>query len=340
MTDLDSSLSSLPEDREALRTLVETLLWEREQHQQQAEVQQHRAEEQQHLIEEQRQKTAQLEAEVLRLQVELERYKRWYYGPRADRLRTEGEWAQLLLQFAEELDQKPLPTVKVGQSAESAERRVQRRKGRRALARFEHLPVTTHVYELSEAERACPGCGQTRKEIGAEESWQLEYIPGHFERLQHVRKKYACPRCESQGESPQITTVAKPETAIDKGLAGPGSLAYIVTSKFSDYLPLYRLEDVFTRQGFAISRGTQSVWCRDVADLAEPLYDLMAEGVCSSHVIATDDTILPLLQKARPPASACGSMWATPRSPTTSLTSRSTAAATARCAFSRTTIKS
>ncbi|MEA2263904.1 MAG: transposase, partial [Acidobacteriaceae bacterium] len=65
----------------------------------------------------------------------------------------------------------------------------------------------------------------------------------------HVRKKYACPGCESSGECPQMKTAAKPESAIDKGLAGPGLLAHIVTSKFSDYLPLYRLEDIFARQG-------------------------------------------------------------------------------------------
>ena len=68
-----------------------------------------------------------------------------------------------------------------------------------------------------------------------------------------------------------METAAKPETAIDKGMAGPGLLAYIVTSKFADYLPLYRLEDIFQRQGFEISRATQSVWCGDVADLVEPL---------------------------------------------------------------------
>ncbi len=82
-----------------------------------------------------------------------------------------------------------------------------------------------------------------------------------------MRKKYACAKCELAGESPQIATAAKAETAIEKGFAGPGLLAYIVTSKFADYLPLYRLEDIFERQGFAISRATQSVWCGDVADL-------------------------------------------------------------------------
>ncbi|MGA3093583.1 MAG: transposase [Terriglobales bacterium] len=67
-----------------------------------------------------------------------------------------------------------------------------------------------------------------------------------------------------------------------------------MTSKFSDYLALYRLEDIFERQGFEIPRATQSIWCGDVADLVEPLYELMAECVRQSHVVATDDTIMPM----------------------------------------------
>ena len=62
-------------------------------------------------------------------------------------------------------------------------------------------------------------------------SVQVEYLPGRFERIHHVRKKYACSGCENNGDSPRIETASKPETAIDKGLAGPGLLAYIVTSK-------------------------------------------------------------------------------------------------------------
>lgn len=183
MTRIEAAGPVLPEDREALRALVQSLLAEREQQQQQAESQQHALVKQQRQSEEQRLKTAQLEAELLRLQVELERYKRWYYGPRADRLRTAGELAQLLLQFAEELDQKSVPVEDLRLSPEPKEelRYVQRRPGRRNLALFENLPVTTHVYELSPAERACAGCGQERKEIGSEDSWQVEYVPGHFE---------------------------------------------------------------------------------------------------------------------------------------------------------------
>ena len=88
---------------------------------------------------------------------------------------------------------------------------------------------------------------------------------------------------------------ARAESPIERGLAGPGLLAYIVTSKFSDYLPLYRLEEIFARQGFEIARATQSVWCGAVADLVEPLYQRMAGRVRASHVVATDDTVLPML---------------------------------------------
>ena len=277
---MPEALSNLPDDKEALKSMVAALLDERND----------------------------LHIENLRLQVELARYKRWYYGPRADRLQTEGELAQMLLGFAEALDQKPVNPDDVPPRSEPQEelRRVKRRKGRRNLANFENLPVTTQVHELSAAERACPSCGIERKEIGTDESWQVEYFPGHFERIHHLRKKYACAGCESNGNNPQMETAARPEMAIDKGMAGPGLLAYIATSKFSDYVPLYRLEDIFERQGFEISRATQSVWCGDMADLAESLWELMAERVRASHVVATDDTIMPMLSKGK---TANARMW-------------------------------
>ncbi len=299
--DSDANPVVLPDDSQALKAMLLALLNERDQEKRRADIHEQ-------LAEQQSRRANDLHVENLRLQLELERYRKWYYGPRADRLQSSDGLAQMLLTFAEEMDRKPVNPDDVPSRSEPAEelRRVKRRKGRRNLANFENLPVTTCVHELSEQERACPCCGIERKEIGADHSWQVEYLPGHFERIHHLRKKYACPACESTGNNPQMETAAKPETAIDKGIAGPGLLAYIVTSKFADYLPLYRLEDIFQRQGFEISRATQSVWCGDIADLAEPLYELMAERVRASHVVATDDTIMPMLSKGK---TANARMW-------------------------------
>ena len=232
MHSVEANLADLPEDSAALRALLRSLLLERDREKQRADEQKQRAETQ-------TQRAEELHVELLRLQLELERLKKQYYGPRADRLRCAGDLAQILLDFAAELERKPVPPDDVPPQTpkedETELRRVKRRKGRRNLANFENLPVTTHVHELSAEERACPCCGIERNEIGADESWQIEYLPGRFERIQHVCKKYACVSCEHAGENPQIEVAAKPEAAMDKGLAGPGLLAYIVTSKFADY---------------------------------------------------------------------------------------------------------
>jgi hypothetical protein len=190
-----ANLVALPDGGQALKAMLRTLIEERDEEKRRADQETRRSDE--------------LHVEMLRLQLELERYKKWYYGPRADRLQTSADLAQLLLNFAEEMDRKPVNPDDLPSRSEAQEelRCVKRRKGRRNVANFESLPVTTQVHELNASQRACPCCGIERKEIGADESWQVEYLSGHFERIHHVRKKYACTGRESNGNNPQMETV-------------------------------------------------------------------------------------------------------------------------------------
>ena len=153
----------MPDDKEALKAMLHSL-WQEREHLEK------RADEQQRKAEEQRKRADELYLEKLRLQMELERYKKATYGPRADRL-SMNQLAQMLLEFAETLEQKPINLEDLREPEPKPElRRVKRRKGRRALANFENLPVQTHVYELSAEERPCPSCGVERQEIGSEKS--------------------------------------------------------------------------------------------------------------------------------------------------------------------------
>lgn len=144
MSKSDFNAFELPEDSASLRSLVLELLSKNDE-------QQRCVDEQNHRIDAQRKQTESLQVELVRVKLELERYKKWYYGPRADRLQSDQDVAQMLLNFSEALDQKPINAEDLPRLAEPAEelRRVKRRKGRRNLANFENLPVTTHVYELS-----------------------------------------------------------------------------------------------------------------------------------------------------------------------------------------------
>jgi transposase len=243
-----------------------------------------------------------LELEQLRLKQQLMVAIKKLYGPRGDRLANEGDVAQMLLAFATTLEARPVDAADLPPDAGEVDprtiRRVKRRRGRRNLGsdEFDHLPVIRKEHDLLDQQKPCPCCCQPRTRIGEESSWQIEYIPGYFQRIEHVRIKYACRRCERNALNPNIELADKPVQPIEKGMAGPGLLAYVVTAKFADYLPLYRLENIFARNGFEIDRVTQSLWCRDVANLIKPLYDRMIGRLLASHVIHTDDTVMPMLQ--------------------------------------------
>jgi hypothetical protein len=139
----------LPDDSEALKAMLRTMMRERDEEKRRADQHERRADLQ-------TRRSDELLVEMLHLQLELERYKKWYYGPRADRLQSSADLAQLLLNFAEEMDLKPvnLDDLPSRTEAQGELRRVKRRKGRRNLANFENLPVTTQVHELSAAGRS------------------------------------------------------------------------------------------------------------------------------------------------------------------------------------------
>jgi transposase len=164
--------------------------------------------------------------------------------------------------------------------------------GRRRLPA--ELPRQRVEHDVPEAERSCPCCGQQRTRIGWETSEQVEYEPAKLYVIEHARAKYACRACEEQ-----IITAPKPAQPIEKGLAAPGLLAAIAVGKYGDHLPLYRMEEILSRSGLSVSRSTQCDWMRRVAELCEPLVDLMKQRVLASRIIWTDDTTIPVLDANR-----------------------------------------
>lgn len=164
--------------------------------------------------------------------------------------------------------------------------------GRKPLPK--DLPRERREYTLPESERKCSCCGETMQPFGEESSEQLEYIPASLKVIEHARIKYACIACQ---EKPAVAP--PPDKVIDKGLAGPGLLAWIAVSKFGDHQPLYRQENIFARLGLDIPRSTQCGWLGQAAQLLEPLYKKMAREIILSSKVHTDDTPIRLLDPGR-----------------------------------------
>jgi transposase len=167
--------------------------------------------------------------------------------------------------------------------------------GRAALP--EHLERRDVVYDLTEAERLCPCCGQPRVCIGEQTTEQLDLEPARFFVRRTIKKSYACRRCDpaSVPAEQRLRTAGPPQVGpIAKGLCGPGLLAHVITAKFADHTPLHRLAGQLARSAVRIARATLGDWLRQAADLLEPLYLLMHQRLLLSRVIHGDDTSVKL----------------------------------------------
>jgi transposase len=240
----------------------------------------------------QQQKVEKLEREIARL-------LRKQHGPQQERVDPD----QLMLFSLEELDQisKEIAAAHDDGCQDSASGQSLPRKrghGRRKLPA--HLPREQRVHKLSEEELPCPCCGELREECGSETSEQLEYTPAVLKVIEHVRKKYACRRCEAE-----VEIAAKPAQPIAKGLPGPSLLAHTVLSKSGDHLPLYRQEDMLARHGVVIRRSTLCDWIASAAELSRPIWNRMRELVLESRVIHTDDTSVKMLDSSLGHARTC-----------------------------------
>jgi hypothetical protein len=112
--------------------------------------------------------------------------------------------------------------------------------------------------------------------------------------LRHIYPKFACSCCKDG-----VTSAEREASPIERGLAGPGLLAYVIVNKFSDHLPLYRQQNVMIRHGVFLSRSTLCGWLAQCAQLLRPLVELMAKRVVESGVINADETPVRVLDPTR-----------------------------------------
>jgi transposase len=218
-----------------------------------------------------------LKQENDRLRQELDRYRRYVYGRRSERLDDPGQGH--LFELADGVEEATPPEPEATTPAATRKPRPSRRPD------FSRLPHVRIEHDVPEAEKTCSDCGRPKARIGEDQRRELEFIPARLELRVHVLPKYACTHCHDGVASPD-----GPDRPLSGCIAGAGLLSQLLISKFSDHLPLYRFEDISVRYGLHLSRSTLCDWVRNAAELLRPLYELQARWVRQSPVIWTDDT--------------------------------------------------
>jgi transposase len=221
---------------------------------------------------------------------ELALMKRWVFGSRRERFGADDPRQQKLFEVGDAPGQETDDDAARDseETSDDKSRGKRRGHGRKPLPQF--LPRKTIEYPLPETELGCPCCGTARHKISQVLSEQLEHTPASLFVIEHVQFTYACPTCQEQ-----VVTAPKPPQPIDKGVAGPGLLAHVITAKYVQHLPLYRQEEIFARQGVLIRRSTLAGWMAGAAECLLPMQKLLIRRVLSGDVVGTDDTPVKVL---------------------------------------------
>ena len=226
-------------------------------------------------LQESRQRVAQLEQHMDLL-------VRKVYG----RTSEKGDAGQLALFDKQPEDETTTPEPPPLETSESG-----RRRGRGRRPKPDTLERRDLVHDLDEVEKQALGGDDQLVLIGEEVTEQYEWEPSCLYVLRHVQKKYVRRPGPAEGLAErQVITAAKPPQPIPGSSAGPGLLAYLITSRFCDHLPYHRQERIFQRHGLRFSRQTTCDWARALAELCGPLYRLMIDEVLASDVLHSDDT--------------------------------------------------
>ena len=233
------------------------------------------------------------DALIAKLMVEIARLKRWQFGRSAERVNEEQT------QPASEDLPPDAPVTKAPGAAPPKAESTQAAGGKSNVLPLRrsprtlpaHLPRETVVHPPASCN--CPDCGSTMRALGEDVSEMLDFIPGYFKVIRHVRPKLSCARCS------RVVQAHAPARPIERGLPTPGLLAQVLVGKYADHQPLYRQAGIYRRAGVELDRATMADWVRACAQLLDPLTTALGRYVLAAQKIHTDDTPVPVLEPGR-----------------------------------------
>ena len=187
----------------------------------------------------------------------------------------------------------------------------ERKKKRSQAEMLNHLPEEEVLLEIPDEQLVCGKCGGKMKPIGKKFlRHEMQIIPKQVKLLAYYAVTYACDNCEKDTGYAHIASVKPPVPLMKHSLASPSTVAYIMTQKYVDGLPLARQEKIWAREGIWLSRATMANWVIQCSQTwLKPLYKHMKQELLTHSVIHADETVVQVLKEDNKPATSESRMW-------------------------------
>ena len=217
--------------------------------------------------------------------------KRRQFGTSSEQLDADALQQLSLFNEAEALANKSLPEPEL----EEITYKRKKQKGKREQD-LSGLPVERIEYELPSEQRICPECDGPLNDIGVHMRRELKLQPAKVIVLERAIHTYACHPCGQTGDHTPIVTADAPKPLISGSLASPSLVAHLMTQKYQNGLPLYRLEKGFQFDGVNISRQTMANWIIHCAEnFLLSIYLLLISYLLKEPVLHADETTYQVL---------------------------------------------
>lgn len=214
-----------------------------------------------------------------------EKLKRGLLGQKAERLPNDAQLSLALLRMAvggapAESDSER----EEGDDEQTIPEHTRKKPGRKPYPEhFPRVPIEILPEEVKrEGLDAFTRIGQETREV-------IERRPPSTVVVQLIYPKF-----RRKEQTPETTTTVlvgeRLELPIERGTAGPATLAESVVRRWGDHQPLNRLEGIYAREGLELAKSTICTWHDQLRVLAEPVVEAMFIDSFASPYLCTDAT--------------------------------------------------
>jgi len=247
----------------------------------------------QQILHQKDQRITALEGELFVMKEQLAWLKKQIFGTKSERIVADLSTQPLLPEL--DLSGQDLKAEPEKEEVTYKRNKPSKNRGSDKISFPDDLPVKQIVLDLPAKEKVCPETGLQLVRIGEEVSRKLARTAEQFLIIEYVRPKYASKAVPDLG----VKSALLPDAVIPRCPADESLLAYILTAKFADHLPLYRLAEILQRADIKISRQTLSNWVLALGRGLYPIYDAMKARVLGSGVVFADETPVDLLVRGK-----------------------------------------
>lgn len=160
-------------------------------------------------------------------------------------------------------------------------------RGKQKVFSPRHLRPEVKIIEPDPAQFC--SCKSCMVRMGEQVIERLAHKPAEIYVIKEHYPKYTCRNCD------RFVQAKAPDRVFDYSRFDDSLIVAVLVAKYADFLPLFRLQQIFGRSGVKLDRATLSRLVLRAGDILRPVYEALVADLKAGPKLFMDETTIPLL---------------------------------------------